>query len=152
MKLVRGKIDIEAVDFTIAELIIGFVTAQQSDVEVDVKAVDGLITLAHIYGGLVYLSRPVTTLIVVAGRVVIDDYEPATVYQYGGTVEYMTPSAAPGGTITEYNLGGGVLDLTRSYKPKAITTLNLFGSPTGATYMTDRYATIGTINDYRIPG
>lgn len=147
IKVVRGDVDIEAIDFTIDELLVGYVGSQASDVRVDCKSVNGTITDCHVYGGLLILNRPVTRLVVTGGRVVIDDYDPTTVYQYGGVVEYMNA-----GTIGTYNLGGGTLDLTKSYDAKTITTLNLFGSPNMSRIIEDRYVTVTTRNDYRIEG
>jgi hypothetical protein len=148
--VVRGDVDIEGVTFTIARLVVGFVGSQASDVQVDVKAANGLITEMHVYGGTVKLNRPVTRLIIYAGRVEIDDYVPVTVHQYGGVVEYMTPTSV--GDITEYNLGAGFLDLTRAYLAHGITTLNLWGSPDVARYLVGQNTTITTTNNYRIAG
>lgn len=148
--IVRGIVDIEGVDFTIDRLWVGSIASPATDVTLDLKSADGLITLMFVNGGVVRLNRPVTTLIVCSGRVEIDDYVPVTVHQSGGVVEYKTPSSV--GDITEYNLGGGLLDLTRSFVAKGITTLNVFGAPETSRYLEDRYTTIGTLNQFRIAG
>ncbi|MCZ6654808.1 MAG: hypothetical protein O7D91_17500 [Planctomycetota bacterium] len=148
--VVRGWVDIEAVTFTIARLIVGAMGAQASTAKVNVKSVNGLITLMIVNSGEVLLNRPVTTLIVNGGRVVIDDFKPVTVHQYGGVVEYKTPTTV--GDITEYNLGGGTLDLTASFEPKGITTLNRWGRPESQSLLEDQNVTITNRNDYRIPG
>lgn len=148
--VVRGIVDIEAVTFTIARLVVGFIGSQASDVTVDCKAVNGLITEMHVIGGLVRLNRPVTRLIVTGGQVIIDDFVPVTVHQYGGVVEYMTPSTVD--DIGEYNLGGGTLDLTKSYFLKGIDVLNRFGAPENQQLLEDANTTITTRNDERIMG
>lgn len=148
--ITRGKVVIEGVTFTIDRLVCGFTGSQASDVDVTLPATNGLVAEMHVYGGVVRLSRPVTNLIIAAGTVIIDDFVPVTVHQYGGTVEYRTPTSV--GDITEYNLGGGFLDLTKAFLPHGITTLNLFGSPELARYLEGRYTTITTINQYRIAG
>lgn len=148
--VVRGMVDIEAVTFTIARLVVGFIGSQASDVIVNCKAVDGLITEMHVIGGLVMLNRPVTRLIVTGGQVIINDFVPLTVHQYGGVVEYMTPSTVD--NIEEYNLGGGTLDMTKSYFAKGIDVLNRFGSPDNQQLLEDQNTTITTRNDERIAG
>ena len=148
--ITRGRVTIEGVTFTIDRLVCGFTGSQPSDVDVTISPTNGLITEMYVYGGTVKLSRPVTRLLVCAGTVVIDDFKPVTVHQYGGTVEYRTPTSV--GDITEYNLGGGFLDLTKAFLPHGITTLNLFGSPAVARYLEGRYTTIGTINHFRLAG
>lgn len=148
--IVRGDVDIEAVTFTITRLVVGFLGSVASDVNVDCKAVNGLITEMHILGGTVLLNRPVTTLIVLGGRVTIDDFKPVTVHQYGGLVEYLTPTAV--GDITEYNLVGGTLDATGSFEAKGITTLNRWGSPDNQEFLEDQNVTVTTRNNYRIAG
>ncbi len=148
--VVRGRVDIEAVTFTIARLVVGAMGAQASTANVNVKSTNGLITLMIVNSGEVLLNRPVTTLIVNGGRVVIDDFKPVTVHQYGGVVEYKTPTTV--GDITEYNLGGGTLDLTTSFEAKGITTLNRWGRPESQSLLEDQNVTITNRNDYRIPG
>lgn len=148
--VVRGLVDIEGVTFTIARLVVGFLGSPPSDAEVNVKAANGLITEMHVLGGLVFLNRPVTNLIVMGGRVVIDDFVPVTVHQYGGLVEYMTPSTVD--DIGEYNLSGGTLDMTRSFEAKGIDVLNRWGAPENQEFLEDQNVTIGIRNNYRIAG
>ncbi len=148
--VVRGWVDIEPITFTIARLVVGMIGVSSGDVKVNVKSVNGLIAEMHVNGGEVLLNRPVTTLIVNGGRVVIDDFVPVTVHQYGGVVVYKTPTT--GGVITEYNLSGGMLDLTMSFEPKTITTLNRWGRPENQTLLEDLNVTITNRNDYRIQG
>lgn len=150
IRVVRGDVDIEAITFTIAKLVVGFIGSQASDAVVDCKAVNGLITEMHVVGGLVKLNRPVTRLVVTGGQVIIDDFVPVTVDQYGGLVEYMTPTSV--GDITEYNLGGGTLDMTKSYFAKGITTLNRSGSPDNQEFLEDQNTTVTNRNDERIAG
>jgi hypothetical protein len=150
IRIVRGDVDIEAVTFTIARLVVGFVGSPSSDVSLNVKSANGLITEMQVIGGVTLLNRPGTALFVFGGRVIIDDFVPVTVHQYGGVVEYMTPSTVD--DIGEYNLGGGTLDLTKSYEPKGIDVLNRSGSPDNQQLLEDLNTTITARNDYRIAG
>jgi hypothetical protein len=147
MNIVRGMVTIEGVTFTIDQLIIGSAGQSPSEVDVTLQPADGLIIAMYVHSGVVRLSRPVTTLVITGGRVIIDDFEPTTVIQSGGQVEYRTPTAA--GTVTTWNLSGGSLDLSRSFLPLSITTLNLSGD---ARWLPGQYSDVTTINDYRIAG
>lgn len=148
--VVRGMVDIEAVTFTITRLVVGFLGSVSSDAVVDCKAVNGLITEMHVLGGTVKLNRPVTRLIIMGGVVTIDDFAPATVHQYGGLVQYLTPTSVD--DIDEYNLAGGTLDATGSFEAKGITLLNRWGSPENQEFLEDQNVTVGTRNNYRIAG
>lgn len=115
LDLINGRCDINgATTVTTANIRNGILN-------IDAKGAGGNVTTMNVYGGTVFVNRPVATLNVYGGTVIMQNTTATattTVNQYGGTVIWLAAS------VTTVNQFQGSFDFSGLQKAATFTTWN----------------------------